>query len=162
MFASSFQEGVKILEEDIEAIKDKIEDDVMCEKIRQFVYAPKEIQNIYKADAGMSSSACLSCIWYLLEWLAAEGVNLLTVVLRSGEPPVLTRPQLHRVMRAHSAHAEYMRHRAQLNDSDDDDGPQDDDAWLYEDLTILAKLYSQLREKEEVIELIFEVCCVLF
>lgn len=60
-------------------------------------------------------------------------------------------------MRAHRAHAEYMRHRSELADSDDDDGPQDDDAWLYEDLTILGKLYSQLRDKEEIIDLIFEV-----
>lgn len=90
-------------------------------------------------------------------FIAAEGVNLLTVVLRSGEAPTLTRPQMHRVMRAHKAHAEYLRNRSELADSDDDDGPQDDDAWLYEDLTILAKLYSQLREKEQIIELIFEV-----
>ncbi|OCB84820.1 hypothetical protein A7U60_g8040 [Sanghuangporus baumii] len=138
MFASSFQESVKALEEDIEAVKDKIEDDVMCEKIRQFVYAPREIQNIYKSDA------------------STEGVNLLTVVLRSGEAPYLTRPQLYRVMRAHRAHAEYMRQRSELADSDDDDGPQDDDAWLYEDLMILAKLYSHLRDKEEIIDLIFE------
>lgn len=89
--------------------------------------------------------------------IAAEGLNLLTVVLRSGEAPALTRPQVHRVMQAHRAHAEYLQQRADLADSDDDDGPQDDDAWLYEDLTILAKLYSQLRDKEQIIELIFEV-----
>ena len=52
MFASSFQEGVKVLEEDIETVKDKIEDDVMCEKIRRYVYAPREIQDMYKLDAG--------------------------------------------------------------------------------------------------------------
>jgi hypothetical protein len=44
-----------------------------------------------------------------------------------------------------------------MADSDDDHGPDDDDAWLYEDLIILAKLYSQLRDKEQIIELIFEV-----
>ncbi|KAH8118297.1 hypothetical protein DFH11DRAFT_1686497 [Phellopilus nigrolimitatus] len=123
MFTSSLQEDVKALEDDIAAVKDKVEDDVICEKIRQFVYAPKEIQGIYKADA---------------------------------EQPTLTRPQLHRVMRAHRAHAEYTRYRSELADSDDDDGPQDEDAWLYEDLNILAKLYSQLRDKEQIIELIFE------
>lgn len=61
-------------------------------------------------------------------------------------------------MRAHRAHEQYLRQRSELADSDDDDGPQDDDAWLYEDLSILAKLYSQLRDKEQLIELIFEVC----
>lgn len=64
---------------------------------------------------------------------------------------------MHRVMHAHRAHAEYIRQRSELADSDDDDGPQDDDAWLYEDLSILAKLYSQLRDKEQLMELIFEV-----
>ncbi|KAI5124999.1 hypothetical protein M0805_007423 [Coniferiporia weirii] len=138
MFTSSLQEDVKTLEDEIEAVKEKVEDDMMCEKIRQFVYAPKEIQSVYKADA------------------ATEGLNLLTVVLRSGEQPALSRPQMHRVMRAHRAHMQYLQHLSELPDSDDDDGPQDDDAWLYEDLTILSKLYSQLRDKEQLIELIFE------
>lgn len=53
MFTNSLSEEVKFIEEDIDAIKEKIEDDMICEKIRQFVYAPKEIQDIYKADAGM-------------------------------------------------------------------------------------------------------------
>jgi hypothetical protein len=45
-----------------------------------------------------------------------------------------------------------------LADSDDDDGPQNEDAWLFEDLSILTKLYSRLRDKEQLISLIFEVC----
>jgi len=64
---------------------------------------------------------------------------------------------MQRVLRAHRAHAEYRRQREGLADSDDDDGPQDDDAWLYEDLTILGKLYTRLREREQLMELIFEV-----
>ena len=64
---------------------------------------------------------------------------------------------MHRVFRAHKAHAAYSKYREDLADSDDDNGPEDDDAWLFEDLIILAKLYSQLRDKEQMIELIFEV-----
>lgn len=90
---------------------------------------------------------------------AVEGLNVLTVVLRSGEQPALSRPQLHRVMRAHRAHLHYLEQRSKLADSDDDDGPPDEDAWLYEDLTVLTKLYSQLRNKEQIIELVFEVGC---
>jgi hypothetical protein len=55
MFTSSLSEEVKALEEDIEAIKDKVDDPVVCEKIRQFVYAPREIQDMFKADAGQSA-----------------------------------------------------------------------------------------------------------
>ncbi|KAH7914336.1 hypothetical protein BJ138DRAFT_1144066 [Hygrophoropsis aurantiaca] len=138
MFTSSLTEEVRALEEDIEAVKAKVDDETICTKLRQFVYAPREIQEIYKADA------------------AAEKHSLLTIVLRSGEQPVLNRSQLQRVMRAHHAHAAYLRQRKDLADSDDDDGPHDDDAWLYEDLKVLSQLYSRLRDKEQLIALIFE------
>jgi len=52
MFSGSLQEEVTILEQEIEAVKDKVEDPMLCEKIRVFVYAPREIQELYKADAG--------------------------------------------------------------------------------------------------------------
>lgn len=52
MFTSSMQEEVKALGEDIEMVKEKVDDPVICDKIRQFVYAPSEIQAIYRADAG--------------------------------------------------------------------------------------------------------------
>ena len=84
-------------------------------------------------------------------------MNLITIVLRSSEEPVLSRVQMHRLARAHKAHTIYMKNKAALEDSDDDDGPQDDDAWLLEDLKVLAKLYSRLRDREQMIELIFEV-----
>ncbi|KAG7096935.1 hypothetical protein E1B28_004334 [Marasmius oreades] len=138
MFTGSLTEEVKQLEEEIEAVKAKVEDPVMCEKIRQFVYASREIQTTYKSDA------------------AAENLNLLTIILRSGDQPVLSRTQLHRVAKAHKAYVIYMRYRETLDDSDDDDGPQDDDGWLYEDLKVLGHLYSRLRDREQLIALIFE------
>ena len=44
-------EEVRALEEDIESVKSKVEDPVLCEKVRLYVYAPREIQAVYKADA---------------------------------------------------------------------------------------------------------------
>jgi hypothetical protein len=64
---------------------------------------------------------------------------------------------MQRVVRAHRAHAAYVKAREALDDSDDDDGPQNEDAWLFEDLKLLAQLYSRLRDREQLIELIFEV-----
>ena len=61
MFTSSLQEEVKALEEDIAAVKEKVEDDMICEKLRLFVYAPREIQSIYKADAGKFTFYFLLC-----------------------------------------------------------------------------------------------------
>ncbi|KAG6831606.1 hypothetical protein H0H92_009079 [Tricholoma furcatifolium] len=138
MFTSSLTEEVKALENEIEAVKDKIDDPIMCTKIRQFVYAPREIQDLYKADA------------------VEEKMHLLTVVLRAAEEPVLSRAQMHRLAKAHRAHEAYLKHRATLADSDDDDGPQNEDAWLLEDLKVLTHLYSRLRDREQLIALIFE------
>lgn len=64
---------------------------------------------------------------------------------------------MQRVIRATKAHKEYLHYRETLADSDDDDGPQDENGWLFEDLNVLAKLYTQLRDKEQLIDLIFEV-----
>ncbi|KAJ7507837.1 hypothetical protein B0H11DRAFT_2314475 [Mycena galericulata] len=112
MFTGSLTEEVRALEEEIEAVKEKVDDPMICEKIRQFIYAPREIQDMLKADA------------------AAERMNLITVVLRAADQPFLSRAQMHRVAKAHRAHALYMKHRESLADSDDDDGPQDDDEQL--------------------------------
>ena len=84
-------------------------------------------------------------------------MHVLAVVLRSGEQPPLSRAQMQRVMYAHRAHKEYVRYTESLADSDDDEGPQDEEAWLFEDLSILAKLYARLKDREQLIELIFEV-----
>ncbi|THH01660.1 hypothetical protein EW026_g1070 [Hermanssonia centrifuga] len=134
MFSGSLMEEVKALEEDIESVKDKVEDTLMCEKVKLFVYAPHEIQAVYKADA------------------AAEDAHVLTVILRSGEEPCLNRPQLQRVHRASIAYKQY----TDSHPDSDDEGPEDDDAWLYEDLILLAKLYGRLRDREQLIALIFE------
>ncbi|KZO98012.1 hypothetical protein CALVIDRAFT_535609 [Calocera viscosa TUFC12733] len=138
MFSSSLSEEVKGLQEDIDAVKDKIGDDVLCEKVRIFVDAPQEIQQVYIADA------------------AEENIALLAVILRSQEGPPLDRDQFQRVVRASRAHATYLHQRAALDDSDDDNGPPDDEGWLFEDLGILLKLYARLKDREQMLALIFE------
>lgn len=81
-------------------------------------------------------------------------MNVLTAVLLSGEEPSLSRAQMQRVHRASIAHKAYADAHP---GSDDDEGPEDDDAWLYEDLSLLARLYARLRDREQLIALIFEV-----
>ncbi len=83
--------------------------------------------------------------------------HILAAVLRSREEPILSRAQMQRVVRSHRAHQEYLKYRSTLEDSDDDDGPQNEDAWLFEDLAVLTRLYSRLKDKEQLISLIFEV-----
>ncbi len=158
MFTSSLNEEVKSLEEDIEAVKEKVDDPVICEKVRQFVYGPKEIQATYKSDSGIfipNQRRTLKLISTLIS--ARENIHILAAVLRSGEEPILSRAQTQRVVRSLRAHQEYLKYRGTLEDSDDDDGPQNEDAWLFEDLTVLTKLYTRLKDKEQLISLIFEV-----
>jgi len=88
---------------------------------------------------------------------AKENIHILASVLRSGEEPVLSRAQMQRVVQSHRAHKEYLKYHSTLEDSDDDDGPQNEDAWLFEDLAVLTRLYSRLKDKEQLISLIIEV-----
>ncbi|KAG8890630.1 hypothetical protein FRB98_007185 [Tulasnella sp. 332] len=139
MFTSSLTEEAKAIKDDITVVSEKVDDPVLCEKIKQFVYAPRDIQDIYKADA--VEAKC----------------NILSVILRSSEEPALNRAQMQRVARAARAHSEYVKHReGPTYDSDDDEGPEDEDAWLYEDLGLLLKMQGRLRDKEQMIELILE------
>ncbi|ODO07387.1 PX domain-containing protein [Cryptococcus wingfieldii CBS 7118] len=138
MFSSSLTEDVRMLEEDIEVVQDKIDDPVLCQKIEQYAKAPFEVQESYRRDA------------------ASEGVELLVTILRSPEVPSLSRPQFQRVARAVRAYKEYRSSQAELSDSDDDEGPENEDAWLCEDLNILLKLWLRKREKEGLLALIFE------
>ncbi|KAF9221988.1 hypothetical protein BS17DRAFT_736513 [Gyrodon lividus] len=146
MFTSSLTEEVKTLNTYIEHVSIKIDPPILCEKIRLFVYAPREIQDMYRADA------------------KAENIHLLRVVLRGAENPVLPRALAEKVERAGENWEEWAKAReattgkgAGGTESDsDDEGPMDEEAWLFEDLKILVKLYSRLRDREQLIALIFE------
>ncbi|EST06207.1 protein of unknown function DUF3818, PX-associated [Kalmanozyma brasiliensis GHG001] len=139
MFSSSLQDEVRELDEVCTAITTKVDDATICEKVRQFVYAPAEVQAMYRKDA------------------EEERLDLLTCILRSPEAPALDRSQIHRVVRASQAYEVYKEYRRGLKNPDlEDEGPQDDDAWLYEDLHVLVKMLTRKRDKEQMISLIFE------
>lgn len=53
MFTVSITEEVNALTEDINAVMEKIDDPMICEKLKRFVYAPREIQDMFKADASV-------------------------------------------------------------------------------------------------------------
>ena len=149
-------EESKLLEEEIEAVKEKVDDPMMCEKVRLFIYAPPEIQQFYKAEA--CELPCLSgTVRLMRNFLAAEEMHLIAIVLRSSEHPVLSRPQMHRVAKAWDKYRQYLKYKKELDDPEDDEGPAHEEAWLFEDLQLLGKLYSRLRDREQLISLIYEV-----
>ncbi|RXK42559.1 PX domain-containing protein [Tremella mesenterica] len=138
MFSQSLTEDIRLIAEDIQTVMDKIDDPVLCQKIQQYTDAPYDIQELFRKDAAM------------------EGVDLLVVILRSPDMPTLSRPQLQRAYRASRAWKSYKLAQAELDDSDDDLGPEDEDAWLFEDLMTLLRLCMRKREKEQLLALIFE------
>lgn len=52
MFSASIYEDIKQLESDIELTRAKVSNDVLSDRIKQFVDAPREIQELYRNDAG--------------------------------------------------------------------------------------------------------------
>lgn len=63
MFSTTLNEDIREIQEQIDIISEKIGDPDFCEKVKMFVIAPLEIQQIFKTDAGSSiflSPFCLS------------------------------------------------------------------------------------------------------
>ena len=52
MFSTQLSEEVRLLQEDINMVSERIEDPVICQKIEHYALAPYEIQEIYRKDAG--------------------------------------------------------------------------------------------------------------
>ena len=149
-------EEIRMLEEDVEAVKEKVDDQMMCEKVRLFIYAPSEIQQFYREES-CESPHLIDKVRLMRGLIVTEEMHLIVVVLRNSEHPVLSRPQMYRVAKAWEKYRQYIKYKKQLDDSDDDEGPADEEAWLFEDLQLLGKLYSRLRDREQLISLIFEV-----
>lgn len=138
MFTSSLSEEVKSLSTYIQQVSEKVGDPILCDKVRAFVYAPREVQDYYRASA------------------ATENVHLLHVIMYGSEEPVLDRVQLARIHRAGRKWEAWERERKKRGEDSDDEGPSDEDVWLFEDLRLLVRLHSRLRDREQLIALIFE------
>ncbi|GAA5893081.1 hypothetical protein JCM5296_003068 [Sporobolomyces johnsonii] len=138
MFSSGLSDEVKDLKEDAEMVARKIGDDRLCEKVRQYINLDKESQDEMRADA------------------AAENLDIMTVILRSPSQPRLDARTMQRLAHCAVAYDEYKYHRDHLSDPDEDEGPDNDEAWLYEDLHVYRRVMTKARDKEQLIELIFE------
>lgn len=81
----------------------------------------------------------------------------MTVLLRSDIGPRLDNRTMQYLARCSVAYEQYKVERDQLSDPEDDEGPDNDQAWLYEDLHVYQRVMTKARDKEQLIELIFEV-----
>jgi hypothetical protein len=150
MLTSNIQEESKELGEIANGVAAKVEDDALCERVRCFVYAPVLLQDEMRQEA------------------ERDRLDLITVILKSNKlpahapnlpaPPKLNRGQITRVVRSSRAYELYKEYRNNLAKDAEDEGPDaiDEQAWLYEDLHVLLKCLTRLRDKEQMISLIFE------
>ena len=139
MFTSGLSEEAKELRADMELVAGKIAQPAMVAKVEAYVNAPRETQDAFKREA------------------RDEGLDLMAIILRSPAEPHLDRQSMQRVARANHAYIDYLHARAQLANPDEQDpGPQNDDAWLFEDLHVWRRLATRARDKEQMVELIFE------
>ena len=138
MFSSGLSDEARELRDDAQLVARKIGDDRLCEKVRQYVDASREDQDAIRLDA------------------AAEDIDLMTCILRSPLAPRLDARTMQYLARCAVRYDEYKRFRDALADPDDDEGPTNDEAWLYEDLHVYRRLITKARDKEQLVELIFE------
>ncbi|GAA5978325.1 hypothetical protein JCM11641_004657 [Rhodosporidiobolus odoratus] len=137
MFSQGLSDEVRELKEDGEMVAKKIGDERLTEKVRIYVNASKEEQDELRLEA------------------AAENVDLMTVILRSLGQRLDARTVQY-LARCSVAYDAYKGQRDQLSDPEDDEGPDNDEAWLYEDLHVFRRVITKARDKEQLIELIFE------
>lgn len=52
MFSTSLMEEVRAVQDDIDAVSERIDSPIMCQKVDQYVNAPFEIQTMFRRDAG--------------------------------------------------------------------------------------------------------------
>ncbi|WAQ89312.1 hypothetical protein PtA15_10A736 [Puccinia triticina] len=98
MFSSGLYEEIREFKEDAEKVAVKIADDRLCERIKTFVEAPREIQELFEEDA------------------RSENVDLMAVILRSPEGPKLDKAAYQRIQRASQAYERYKTYRDGLDD----------------------------------------------
>ncbi|WAQ91215.1 hypothetical protein PtA15_14A96 [Puccinia triticina] len=89
---------IQEFKEDAEKVAVKIADDRLCERIKKFVEAPREIQELCEEDA------------------KSENVNLMAVILRSPEGPKLDKAAYQRIQQASQAYEQYKTYRDRLDD----------------------------------------------
>lgn len=159
MFSSGLAEEAKTLKDEADLVAAKVGNFTILEKVQKYVDAPKEIQVLYQADAGKCRPWRYPCSEAdtAPTVTVAEGMDIMSVILRSPEEPQLDRATLQRVQRASVAYQEYVHYRSELAQPEDDEGPDNEDAWLFEDLHVFLKIITKTRDKEQMIELIFEV-----
>ena len=84
IFSMTLNDGIRSFQKSIDSLTIKINDPILCGKIKQFTEAKEDIKNAIRDEA------------------AKDGIDLIVAILRSDEiKPDLTPPQIERVFNAY-------------------------------------------------------------
>lgn len=129
-FGMALNDGIKSFQKSIDALVLKINDSVLCEKLRTFCNSPEDLKNRIRASA------------------TEDDVDLIVGILRSEEiPPELTSPQIGTVFNAYVAW---------INAVENTDDSMKAGASLFANLKQLLKMYTRQRDKACMLSVIEE------
>lgn len=130
MFGFAIGDGVKSIQKSIETLTVKVDDNILCAKIRNFTYSSEEEKSAIRRDA------------------EAEQVDLLVKIMQTDEiVPVLSSEQIGQTFNAYVAWDNAVEHV---------DESMRQGAELFARLKQLLKLYTRKRDKEMMLEMIEE------
>ena len=139
MFTNQIHEEMNEMREMNKRVQARIGDAHLARKVDEFIAMPYAVQRTYIGRA------------------EDERVDILTIVMRSPLGGDLEQMQVHRIVTASRAYAALKRERrAALARGEPEPEPDNDDAWLYEDLHVYMNLARKIRDKEQLIDLIYD------
>jgi len=130
IFAFTLNDGIKSFQKSIDSLISKIDDDVLCEKLKKFSDAPENVKNVIRTESELDS------------------VDLIVAILRSEdiEPP-LNSKQIGMVFNA------YVAWNSAVENVDEE---MKQGAQLFSYMKQLLKLYTRQRDKAMMLSMIEE------
>lgn len=129
-FGMALNDGIKSFQKSIDAVALKINDPVLCSKLRSFCNSPEDLKNSIRASA------------------ASDDVDLIVAILRSEDiEPQLTSPQIGTVFNAYVAW---------INAVENVDDSMKAGASLFANLKQILKMYTRQRDKACMLSIIEE------
>ncbi|KAL2070927.1 hypothetical protein VTL71DRAFT_13953 [Oculimacula yallundae] len=130
IFAFTLNDGIKSFQKSIDALIGKIDDDVLCEKLKKFSDGPEEIKNTIRLES------------------ETESVDLIVAILRSEDiAPPLNSKQIGKVFNA------YVAWNSAVENVDEE---MKQGAQLFSYMKQLLKLYTRQRDKAMMLSMIEE------
>jgi Domain of unknown function in PX-proteins (DUF3818) len=128
----TLNDDIRKLQKSLDILKSQIDDEDMCDKVRNYVYADVSIQDSLRKEVEDGSTELIPAI------MRCEDI-----------PPYLSTKQ---ILRMHSAFVAW----TSAVDGEEEVIAPNTEATLYGRLTLLLKMYARQRDKQQIMSLVFE------